>query len=244
MERFQEQAVVLSTLDYADADRLVTLFTHSRGKLTAFASGARKSKRRFAGALQPLTLIRAQLVERRGDTFRLDAAEILETFTTIRQDLPRIARALYCLELCRELVRDREPHPALFALLLDYLRLLDQRAAGPSSVIAFELSALAHAGLMPRFDQCALCGGPLGREPRFDPQHGGAVCGGCTNRARDAIRVSSQLVQSMSAIQAGERSPLPAATRQRARELLNIFIAHHIGRQLKSVAFMTQVGLD
>ncbi len=102
MERFEETAVVLSTLDYADADRLVTLFTRSHGKLTAFAVGARKSKRRFAGALQPFTLLRAQLVERRGDTFRLDAADIQETFHRIREDLPRIARALYCLELCRE----------------------------------------------------------------------------------------------------------------------------------------------
>jgi DNA repair protein RecO (recombination protein O) len=244
MERFEETAVVLSTLDYADADRLVTLFTRSHGKLTAFAIGARKSKRRFAGALQPFTLLRAQLVERRGDTFRLDAADVQEAFHRIRDDLPRIARALYCLELCRELVRDREPHPALFALLVDYLHLLDQSAAGPTSVIAFELGALAQAGLMPRFDQCALCGRPPGSQPRFDPDHGGAVCSGCSHRARGAIPVSAQLVRSMRAIQAGERLPLPAAERQKARELLNTFIAHHLGRQLRSVAFMTQVGLD
>jgi DNA repair protein RecO (recombination protein O) len=244
MERFDEQAVVLSTLDYADADRLVTLFTRGHGKLTAFAGGARKSRRRFAGALQPFTLVRAQLVERRGDTFRLDAADIQETFAGIRHDLPLIARALYCLELCRELVRDREPHPALFALLVDYLHLLNQRAAGPSSVIAFELGALAQAGLMPRFDQCALCGGPPGSDPRFDPDHGGAVCAGCSHRARGAIPVSAHLVGSLRAIQAGERSPIPAPIRQKARELLNIFIAHHLGRQLRSVAFMTQVGLD
>jgi DNA repair protein RecO (recombination protein O) len=244
MERFEETAVVLSTLDYADADRLVTLFTRSHGKLTAFAMGARKSKRRFAGALQPFTLLRAQLVERRGDTFRLDAADVQETFHRIQEDLPRIARALYCLELCRELVRDREPHPALFELLVEYLHLLDQRSAGPTSVIAFELGALAQAGLMPRFDQCALCGRPPGSEPRFDPDHGGAVCAGCCHRARGAIPVSAQLVRSMRAIQAGECLPLPAAERQKARELLNAFIAHHLGRQLRSVAFMTQVGLD
>ena len=244
MERFQEEAVVLSTLDYAEADRLVTLFTKNRGKLTAFAAGARNSKRRFAGALLPLTLLRAHLVERRGDTFRLDAADIVETFAAIREKLSLIARALYCLELCRELVRDREPHPMLFDLLLDYLRLLKREEAGPSSVIAFELDALAQAGLMPRFDRCSLCGGPPGPEPRFDPDHGGAVCGRCSHRARGAIPVSAHLVRSMGALQGGERSPLPAALRQKARELLNGFIAHHIGRQLRSAAFMTQVGLD
>jgi len=244
MERFEEQAVVLSTLDYSDADRLVTLLTENHGKLTAFAAGARKSRRRFAGALQPFTLVRARLVERHGDTFRLDGADIHQAFARIREDLPLIARALYCLELCRELVRDREPHPALFALLVDHLHLLNERAAGPSSVIAFELDALAQAGLMPRFDQCALCGRPPGAEPRFDPNHGGAVCADCSHRARGAIPVSAQLVRSMCAIQAGERSPLSPLVRQRARELLNTFIAHHIGRQLRSVAFMTQVGLD
>src|SRR5687768_7026626 len=126
MDRFEEQAVVLSTVDYGDADRLVTLFTRGRGKLTAFASGARKSKRRFAGALEPFTVVRAQLVERRGDTYRLDNTDILASFVRVRADLTLISRALYCLELCRELVKDKEPHPRLFSLLVEYLEMLDR----------------------------------------------------------------------------------------------------------------------
>ncbi len=244
MDRFEDEALVLSTLDYGDADRLVTLFTERHGKLTAFAGGARKSKRRFAGALEPFTLIRARLVERRGETLRLDGAEIQRGFYTARGELPLISRALYCLELCRELVRDREPHPALFALLLAYLGSLDSRAAGPSSLLAFELDALAQAGLMPRFDPCALCAGPTGEAPRFDPEHGGAICAHCCERARYATPVSANLVRLMSRLQAGDRTPLPAPLRQRARELLNLFISHHLGRRLKSVDFMTQVGLD
>jgi len=244
VDRFEDDALVLCTLDYGDADRLVTLFTEGHGKLTAFAGGARKSKRRFAGALEPFTLIRARLVERHGETLRLDGAEIQRVFYTARGELPLIARALYCLELCRELVRDGEPHPALFALLRQYLESLDTRAAGPSSLLAFELDALAHAGLMPRFDQCSLCGGPTGEAPRFDPEHGGAICFHCCERARYAVPVAANLVRSMSALQSGDRTPLPAPLRQRARELLNLFISHHLGRRLKSVDFMTQVGLD
>jgi DNA repair protein RecO (recombination protein O) len=244
VERFEEQALVLTTIDYGDADRLVTLFTRGRGKLTAFAAGARKSKRRFAGALQPFTLIRAQLVERRGDTFRLDQADIRCVFHRIREELTLIARALYCVELCRELVRDREPHPELFSLLLEYLEKLDQKEAGPSSLIAFELSALAHAGLMPRLDRCTLCGADPGESPRFDPEHGGAVCDSCRTRAHYAVAVPPQLVRSICALQKGDRTPLPAGIRQRARELLNLFISHHLGRQLRSVEFMAQMGLD
>lgn len=244
MDRFSEQALVLSSLDYGEADRLVTLFTRGRGKLTAFAAGARKSKRRFAGALEPFMLLKVQLVERRGSTHRLDGADIERGFYAVREDLPRIARALYCVELCRELVREHEPHPRLFALLLEYLELLEQGAAGPTSLIAFELSALAQAGLMPRFDGCAVCGGDLGEPLRFDPEHGGAVCGGCAERSRGGLPVPSALVRALAGLQAGVRQPLPQELRARSRELLNQFIAHHLGRRLKSVDFMRQVGID
>ncbi|HLL53966.1 MAG TPA: DNA repair protein RecO, partial [Myxococcaceae bacterium] len=140
MDHFTEQALVLSTVDYGEADRLVTLFTLGRGKLTAFAAGARKSKRRFAGALEPFTLLKVQLVERRGNTYRLDGADIERGFYSIREDLARISRALYCVELCRELVREDEPHEQLFYTLISYLDQLEQQAAGPTSLIAFELA--------------------------------------------------------------------------------------------------------
>jgi DNA repair protein RecO (recombination protein O) len=244
VERFEEQAIVVSTVDYGDADRLVTLFTRGRGKLTAFAAGARKSKRRFAGALEPFTVIRAQLCERRGDTFRIDGADIDAAFDSVRQDLSLIARAMYCLELCRELVRDREPHPQLYLLLLGYLELLDRKAAGPTSLIAFELDALAHGGLMPRFDPCALCAGPTGDHPRFDPEHGGVICDGCAHRVVHADRVDPEVVRALKELQRGARVPLPAPIRKRARELLNLFIAHQLGRRLNTVDFMAQVGLD
>lgn len=244
MERFADRALVLSTVDYGEADRLVTLFTWGRGKLTAFAAGARKSKRRFAGALEPLTLLKVQLVERHGSTYRLDGVDIERSFHTVREDLPRIARALYCLELCRELIREHEPHPQMFESTLAYLELLERKAAGPTSLIAFELAMLAQAGLMPRFDRCALCGGPLGEGLRFDPSHGGAVCEACCGRARAGMAVRAGVVQALCALQAGERTPLSPELRRHARELLNAFIAHHLGRRLKSVDFMLQVGMD
>jgi DNA repair protein RecO (recombination protein O) len=244
MERFADRALVLGCLDYGDADRLVTLFTEQHGKLTAFAAGARKSKRRFAGALLPSTLLRVRLVERRGTTFRLDEAEVERGHHSLRDDLPRIARAFYALELCRELLRDVQPHPQLFALLAGYLELLDQKAAGPTSLLAFELTALAHAGLMPRFDRCAICGGAWGEGMRFDPSHGGTVCGRCAERERGGLQLAPDVARGLAELQRGARTPLSAPIRARGREVLNLFIAHQLGRRLKSVDFMAQVGTD
>jgi DNA repair protein RecO (recombination protein O) len=244
MERYQERALVLGTVDYGEADRIVTLFTEGRGKLSAFAAGARKSKRRFAGALEPFTLLRAQLVETRGSTVRLDSVDIERGFFGIRDDLGRIARAMYLVELCRELIREKEPQPELFQSAVGYLALLETRAAGPTSLIAFELSALSIAGLRPRFDACAICGGAPVGELVFDPDHGGVVCEACRARTRGGRRISAELCEGLARIQLGERLPLSPELRERARELLNLFISHQLGKSLKSVDFMRQIGAD
>ena len=122
---------------------------------------------------------------------------------------------------------------------LDLLPVLEQ-----ARLMNAELKALAQAGLMPRFDSCAICGGRLGELPRFDPEHGGTVCRGCEERAQWAITLPSQLLDCLSALQSGAPATMLPATRRRAREVLNLFISHHLGRRLKSVDFMNQVGLD
>jgi DNA repair protein RecO (recombination protein O) len=244
MERFVEEALVLGTVDYGDADRLVTLFTRGAGKLTAFAAGARKSRRRFAGALEPCTLLKAQLVERRGSTLRLDGVDVLRAFSGLRSELSRIGRALYVVELCRELLRDQEPHPELFDLTSGWLAQLEEGTAGPTSLIAFELEALSLAGLRPRLDACAVCSGDLGLEPRFDAAHGGGVCQRCQARAPGAARVAPALLEALAGLQAGHRTPLGAPMRAQARGLLNAFISYHLGRALRGVDFLQQLGVD
>jgi DNA repair protein RecO (recombination protein O) len=243
-DRFVDEALVLSCVDYGEADRVVTLFTRGHGRLSAFAAGARKSKRRFAGALEAGTHLKARLVTTRSEVSRLDGVDVLKSFHRLRDELPLIARALYCLELCRELTRDHEPHEALFDALVAYLGLLEAKQAGPTSLLKFELDALLHTGFRPSFAPCALCGGPTGDRPRFDPEHGGAVCFGCSPRVPRGVPARADVVGALARLQAGERTPLPPEVRARARELLNLFIAHHLGRKLKSVDFMEQVGTD
>lgn len=244
MDRLSDDALVLSSVDYGESDRLVTFLTRDHGRLTAFAGGARKSKRRFAGALEPFMLLRIHWVERRGTTVRLDTVDIQRGFYPVREDLAHISRALYLVELVRELTRDGQPNPELFAAAVAWLDAQEHHRAGPTSLLAFELDALAMVGLMPRFDACALCGGPPGERPGFEPSHGGVVCERCLPRAPQAVPLDPGLAGSLAGIQAGARAPLPPEARARARALLNLFIAHHLGRRLKSVDFMAQVGVD
>lgn len=244
MERFVERALVLSTVDYGDADRLVTLFTERRGKLTAFARAARKSKKRFLGALEPGTLIRAYLFERRGATFGIERAEVEAAHLHVREDLAKIARLLYAVELCRELVRDQQPHPELFQTAAQFLQGIEQGDAGPTSLIEFELHALACAGLRPRFDRCCLCEGALGSNVSFDPEHGGAVCGRCRGRVRRGVALSVPLAEALLGLQTGGGLALSGRQREEARSVLDLFIAHQLGKELRAVEFLHQVGLE
>lgn len=239
MERFVDDALVLSTLDYGEADRIVTLFTRAHGRLSAFAGGARKSKRRFAGALEPGTQLKASLVSRHGDTFRLDAVDVVKAFHRLTLELPSIARALYGLELCRELTRDHQPHEALFDALVVFLTALDDGRAGPAALVEFQLDALEHTGFRPRFGPCALCGRALGDQARFDAEAGGSVCASCRPAGRF---VPAGLIEALARVQAGEGPGLSTQLAGRARELLELFITHHLGRRLRSVDFLLQAG--
>src|SRR5947209_12393412 len=74
------EAIVLRTYPLHESDLLVTLFTRVEGKVKGVARAAKKSKRRFGGALEPLTLVRAYYDDREGkELARLDSCDILDS---------------------------------------------------------------------------------------------------------------------------------------------------------------------
>jgi DNA repair protein RecO (recombination protein O) len=242
-------AVVLRTVDTGEADRVVTLLSRERGKVAAFARAARASRRRFGGALEPFTLVRAEVRERPGaELLGLESVAPLEPFGGIREDLARIACAAYAAELARELVRDHEPHPDLFDLLAAYLRALDAAPAAPTALRAFELGALRAAGLLPRLDACARCEAALpARTLRLDPAHGGVLCAACTPLASPgAPALSAGAAAALHRLAEGGLAaagePLAPQAGREARDALGAFIEHHLGRRLQARRFLDEIG--
>lgn len=240
-------AVVLKTTDYGESDRVVALFSEEHGRLSAFARGARASRRRFGGALEPFTLVSAELRERPGaELWGLESVSVRQGFGAIRGDLSRIACASYACDLSRALVRDHEPHPELFADLVSLLSRLDGAPARAETLRAFELMALRDVGLSPRLDACARCGEPLPAPPEglaFSPE-GGLVCGRCTPGLPRAVRCSAAAVEALARL-AGEglaAGPLAAAVGAEVRELLGRFIEQQVGGRLPSRKFLDEVG--
>jgi DNA repair protein RecO (recombination protein O) len=249
-KRVKVEGIVLRVVDYGESDRIVTLLTRERGKVGAFARGARASRRRFAGLLEPFTLLGAELTDRRGDLLGLESASALRAHGGIRSDLARIAVAGYATELAGALVRDAEPHPELYELLAALLSALDTAPAHPAALRAYELGALAAAGYMPRLDSCARCGSPVpeSRPVRLDPAHGGLLCAGCEPAGGGGLpSLSPGTVAALLRLQSGglaaaaSESLAPPAGRE-AREALTRFVEQLLGKRLASRKFLDEVG--
>ncbi len=173
------EAVVIRRQDYGDSDRIVELLTPELGRVSAFAAGARASRRRFQGTLELFASIDAQLVERRG-LWRLDGASLRDVRLGIRGSLEQIERATILLDVARSLAPEhheaRDMHRALCAGL-DAVA----RAAVAEAVVAYP-RMLAAAGLLPPLDVCSLCGEPLGARLWLDVSAAQTTCERCPPR--------------------------------------------------------------
>ncbi|HEY4886379.1 MAG TPA: DNA repair protein RecO, partial [Myxococcales bacterium] len=178
-------ALVLRAIAYGESDAVVHLLVRGRGRISAFARGARSSRKRFSGALEPFQRVEALLAEREGqELWALREARVVEGHARLREDLHRLAHAGYAAELIHDLTRAGQPADGLFALLEEFLSRLESGAATSARLRALELLSLEAAGFAPELAACARCGAevPAGRAG-FDPDAGGVICAGCTSLA-------------------------------------------------------------
>ncbi len=172
-------AIVLRTVDFGETDRIVHLFVRDEGRVSAIARGARRSRKRFAGALQTGQLVRVRYVVGRSDLARLETAETIRTFEGLL-GLERGMRAGEAIALMRRMLEPDHPEPELFDA---FSRYLEAECLAPDSgpLAVFLLKALALSGLGPDVAACGICRKPApeGRSSHFDAARGTLVCRAC-----------------------------------------------------------------
>jgi DNA repair protein RecO (recombination protein O) len=233
------EALLLRSVDYGESDRVLTLLTRRFGKLSCIARGARRSKKRFGGVLQPFTLLGVAIEPRRSGMPMLQSAEIGRHHPRIVASLDRVSAGYAALELVRELSADQEADDAIFDLALELLGALDTEACQPAALlICFEARLLAIAGFAPMLDACGHCGKQArpGQRARFDAAQGHLVCGACGGPAigKDMLSGAARVALMHAAEGAFQEaaSMLPAADLGPARYAMRTLTEHRIGREL------------
>ena len=179
-ERFVTCGLVLRETVTRDADKILTVLTLDRGRLSVIARGARRKGSRVAAACQLLAYSEMTLYERARWTM-LAAADTIELFDGLRQDLTALSLAAYFAELT-EAVSDGSGGDVL-PLLLNALYALSALKKPPQLVKpAFQFRLMALAGYEPMADGCALCGAPQPENPMLDVVHGVVHCGKCREK--------------------------------------------------------------
>lgn len=178
------EAVVLRSLRYGEADRILHLYTPARGRISAIAKGVRKTRSRFGGRMEPFFRLHMVLYEGRSDLLTVTSADTISGHPRLREHAGALDSAARACDAVGRLFETAEPHPGVFALLCNELALLDAGAGGDRShathanQLAFRLKLLLAAGLAPQLAACASCG--EGEHlVAFSGAAGGVVCGAC-----------------------------------------------------------------
>jgi DNA repair protein RecO (recombination protein O) len=224
---YRAEAIVLKTNDFAEADRILVLFTRHFGKVRVVAKGIRRATSRMAGHAEPLTHATYQLARGR-ELDVLTGAEARAVYREMRDDLALIAAGWYVAELVDRFTADRVPSAPLFDLLETALRSLD--AGTTASVVCrwFDLHLLDRSGFRPELGVCTQCRTALAEETNaWEPAAGGAICASCATRLSLVAPLSVRALKSLRFLLV---SDLDTAARLR----LDATLTHELDRHLRA----------
>lgn len=237
------EAVVLRSIRYGEADRILHLYSADRGRLNAIAKGSRKPRSRFGGRLEPFFRVDLGLHQGRSELLTVTAASTREGYGALRSSGPAIGAAARACEAVLRLFDAAEANPPAYRLLCRYLELLDAEAeagqsGGPggstgehaassrAAADAFRLKLALAAGFAPELGACARCGGRSGLSG-FSGAAGGVVCGTCEAGSFPLRRGAWEF---MRAALSGPLAALPAVGEAELRQIeraIDELLGHH-----------------
>ena len=177
--------IILSAQPIGEYDRRLVLLTKERGKLAAFAKGARGPTAALLGSSQPFAFGKFTLYEGRS-SYTLQTAEVENYFAELRNDLVTVYYGIYFCEFAEAVTREGLPAKEELKVLYRSLGALLKPSIGVKLVRAvFELKMLSIGGVSPQVFECIRC--RKKEELRwFTARGGGCICGGCAKKPRTA----------------------------------------------------------
>jgi DNA repair protein RecO (recombination protein O) len=241
--KFKTEAIVLRSIRYGEADRVLHLYSATRGRIGAIAKGVRRPRSRFGGRLEPFFRVDLVLHEGRGDLATVTAVHTLAGHPNLRASGAALDAAARGCDAVLRLLDAEEANPAAYNLLCRYLAILDgsesvagdgcgDGAASLATALAFRLKLALAAGFAPELASCARCG-ELDGLVGFSGAAGGVVCSACE---RDGFELSAEahgfMVDALGRPLAQAPSAAAAALRQ-AERAVSETLEHHAHVRLR-----------
>lgn len=235
---------MLRSFAFAEADRVLHLYTADQGRVGAVAKGVRKTKSRFGGRLEPFSHVELVLHRGRGELRTVTGASLVRSHDRIRSDGQRLRVGLIGLEAMLRLFTEEERNDRAFLALTRFLDALDTaqlRAGGRPAlepvVLSFQLKLLWLSGFLPHLESCVECGSEQSLVG-YLPGAGGAVCAACDP---GGIRLSPEGLRGIAALlhtpiaDAGDQGLDERAVRD-ALAVVSASYEHHGGFRLRTTA--------
>lgn len=182
---YKTEAVVLRSMRFGEADRVLHLYTLDRGRVGAVAKGIRRTKSRFGGRLEPLSHVELVLHQGSGELQTITGVELIRPHSVARENTYRLSAGFVALEAMLRLFPEQETNERAFEALTRFLDLLDELEPRPDArpaldplLLAFQLKLLWLAGYLPHLTSCAECGAESGLAG-YSARAGGAICENC-----------------------------------------------------------------
>jgi DNA repair protein RecO (recombination protein O) len=245
------KSIILKKYDFGEADELVVFLSRELGWLRGIAKNAKKSRIRFGGHLEPLSVVDFVLRPRKKDDLVwIDESQVIQGFLRIRSDIGKVAKALYFLELCSAFLPEDHPEPVLFDFILTFLESLETDVANSVRLLLDEIRLLGLLGYAPRFDLCPACGKSLerGQEAFFVAALGGACHRACVSpKETGAVLLSPNTLAILRrglevGNEAAGRLRLNRTGLQEIRQALSAFVRYQRGGEINSLRFLEQIG--
>jgi len=237
--------IVLKTYEAGESSTRVKILCKDIGKITVFARGAKNTKSRLLSACQPFTYGEYMLFEGK-DFYSVSQAEIIESFSGIRNDLKSLAYASYLAELTERTVPEgMEADDVLRLLYMAYEVLAEGKNDAALAAVVFEIKYLQLSGLLADDDCCTSCGKAEEVLRYFSCESGGFVCGECAQKVYDAMRISDGAYMAVKFVfeNFGRRMFAFKVSESVKKELWDIFenyIKRHMCDNLKTLDFIKQ----
>lgn len=149
MRSYSDEGVVLTRRNYAEADRILSVYSKTHGRISLIAKGVRKPESRKRGHIEVFNLIKFQS-EKGKNLDLITEAEIIDNFGEIRKSLKKVALAYYFMEVVGRTTHEGESNHELYELVVEYLYKLKEERELKKLRLDFILKLLITLGFWPK----------------------------------------------------------------------------------------------